>query len=225
VKRTQDGRPEIRQACYADHAALKDFLGGLSLRARYLRFFTGAMGASPAMLRILAGGRDHIDAVVAVENDVIIGHAMASDATGPSDTVTEIGVVVTDACQGQGIGSALVRTLTARAQARGITTATMEVLAENRQVLAMIADHLPAAQHDSSGAYATIRVPLPQPGAERGGSAREPKGAVPPGLRSDGARNERGEGGASEGGTGRRAGPGGERESRALLRERLALRH
>jgi GNAT superfamily N-acetyltransferase len=170
------------------------------------------------MLRMLAGGRDHIDAVVAVENDVIIGHAMASDATAPSGTVTEIGVVVTDACQGQGIGSALVRTLTARAQARGITTATMEVLAENRQVLAMIADHWPAAQHDSAGAYATIRVLLPQPGADRGGSAREPKGAVPPGLRSDGARNERGEGGAFKT-------PGGERESRALSRERLAIRH
>lgn len=170
VNRTQVGggwhRLEIRQACYADHAALREFLGGLSLRARYLRFFTGALTAGPAMLRILAGGRDHIDALVAVENGAIIGHAMASDATGPGDgAVTEIGVVVTDARQGRGIGSALVRTLTARARARGITTATMEVLAENRQVLAMIADHWPAAHHDLSGACATIRVPLPHPGA------------------------------------------------------------
>lgn len=162
MSRTQAGPPEIRQACYSDHAALRDFLAGLSLRARYLRFFTGAMGASPAVLRILAGGGDHIDAIVAVEQGVIIGHAMASDATGPGDTVTEIGVVVTDACQGQGIGSALIRTLTARAQDRGITTATMDVLAENRQVLDMIADHWPAARHNSSGAYATIQVPLPR---------------------------------------------------------------
>jgi ribosomal protein S18 acetylase RimI-like enzyme len=167
VNRTQHGRPEIRQACYADHAALRDFLGGLSLRARYLRFFTGALAASPAVLRILAGGGDHIDAVVAVEDGAVVGHAMASDATGPGGGVTEIGVVVTDTCQGRGIGSALVRTLTARAQARGITVATMEVLAENRQVLAMIAGHWPTAQHDLSGPYATIRVPLPQSRGER----------------------------------------------------------
>ena len=92
--------PEIRQACYSDHPAIRDFLGGLSLRARYLRFFTGAVSASPAMLRVLAGGGDHIDVVVAVEDDVIIGHAMASDVAGPGGVpVTEIGVVVTDARQ------------------------------------------------------------------------------------------------------------------------------
>src|SRR5260370_28907411 len=87
VSRTQvDARlrePEIRQACYSDHPAIRDFLGGLSLRARYLRFFTGAPSAGPAMLRILAGGGDHIDVVVAVEGGVIIRHAMASDTAGP----------------------------------------------------------------------------------------------------------------------------------------------
>jgi ribosomal protein S18 acetylase RimI-like enzyme len=156
--------PEIRQACYADHPAIRDFLGGLSLRARYLRFFTGALSASPAMLRILAGGGDHIDVVVAVEGGVIIGHAMASDAAGPGGLpVTEIGVVVTDARQGQGVGSALLRALAARAQARGITTVTMEVLAENRQVLAMITHYWPAARQELSGAYVTVHAHLPQP--------------------------------------------------------------
>ena len=167
VNRTQGGH-EIRQACYGDHAALRDFLGGLSPRARYLRFFTGAVSTSPAMLRMLAGGGDHIDAVVAVENGVIIGHAMASDTTGPGGSpVTEIGVVVTDARQGQGVGSALIRTLAARAQARGITSVTMDVLAENRQVLAMIAHYWPAARHLQSGPYVSIQAQLPQPVQQR----------------------------------------------------------
>ena len=156
--------PEIRQACYSDHPAIRDFLGGLSLRARYLRFFTGAVSASPAMLRVLAGGGDHIDVVVAVEDGAIIGHAMASDMAGPGGVpVTEIGVVVTDARQGQGIGSALLRTLAARAQARGISTVTMEVLAENRQVLGMIGHYWPAARQEMSGAYVTVNASLPQP--------------------------------------------------------------
>jgi GNAT superfamily N-acetyltransferase len=167
MDRTQVGF-EIRQACYADHAELRDFLYGLSLRARYLRFFTGALTASPAMLRLLAGGGDHIDAVVAVDNGVIIGHAMASDMTGPGGSqATEIAVVVTDARQGRGIGSALVRALTARAQARGVTTATMDVLAENRRVLGMIARRWPAARQDGSGPYVTIHARLQQPAPQR----------------------------------------------------------
>jgi hypothetical protein len=90
---------------------------------------------------------------------------MAADTTGSGGThLTEIGVVVTDACQGRGIGSALVRALAARAQARGVTATTMEVLAENRRVLAMIADHWPAASLDRSGAFVTIHAGLPVPG-------------------------------------------------------------
>jgi ribosomal protein S18 acetylase RimI-like enzyme len=159
---------DIRQACHADHAALRDFLGGLSPRSRYLRFFTGAVSTSPAMMRMLAGGGDHIDAVVAVEDGVIIGHAMASDTAGPGGSqVTEIGVVVTDARQGQGVGSALIRTLAARARARGITGVVMEVLAENRQMLAIIAHYWPAARHHQSGPYVTVQAALPQPAQQR----------------------------------------------------------
>ena len=61
VSRTQVAAPPdfefaIREACIADRAALGGFLTGLSQRARYLRFFSGAPPASQAMLRILAGG-------------------------------------------------------------------------------------------------------------------------------------------------------------------------
>src|SRR5262249_41007588 len=46
------GQVRIRQADRADHGALRDFLDGLSVRTRYLRFFGGALPTSPAMLRI-----------------------------------------------------------------------------------------------------------------------------------------------------------------------------
>lgn len=120
------------------------------------------------MLRVLAGEGDRIDAVVAIENGVIIGHAMAGDTIGPGAAhLTEIGVVVMDSCQGRGVGSALVRTVLARAQARGVTAVTMEVLTENRQVLTMITGHWPAACHGHSGAYTTIHTRLSQPAQER----------------------------------------------------------
>ena len=53
--------------------------------------------------------------------------------------MTDIGVVVADAWQGQGVGSALVRALVSRAQARGVTSLSMDVLPGNHRVLAMIA--------------------------------------------------------------------------------------
>jgi L-amino acid N-acyltransferase YncA len=180
---------EIRPARESDCDAIRDFLAGLSLRTRYLRFFAGVVPATPAMLRRLtggaaragapaagtpaadtpaadtpaAGGDDHIDALLATEDDVIIGHAMATDTREPSGApVTEVGVVVADARQRRGVGSALTRTLASRAQARGATVILMDVLAENRDMLTMITNHFPAACHQRSGPYVTIHIPLPR---------------------------------------------------------------
>ena len=154
------GRVLIRQAGGGDLGGLRDFLGGLSAQSRYLRFFAG-VPASTAMLRILAGQRPDADALVATRNGLIIGHAMAVD-TGvpPGAAATEIGVVVADAWQGRGVGSGLIRALASRARDRGATTLVMEVMAENRRVLAMIAGRWPDARHDRSAAYITVRARL-----------------------------------------------------------------
>ena len=151
----------LRRPCIADHDEISEFLTGLSPRARYLRFFSGAPPSSGAMLRILAGETARTDVLVATGDGTVIGHAMASDRTGPGGTrLTEIGVVVADGYRGQGVGSALVRRLLARARARGATALVMEVLAENRQVLTMISDHWPVASEEHSGAFITISAPL-----------------------------------------------------------------
>jgi len=143
------------------------------VRTRYLRFFGGALPTSPAMLRILAGERAGADVLVATQNGAIIGHAMAVDSAGPDGDATaetEIGVVVADAWQGQGVGSGLVRALTARARTRGATTIVMEVMAENQRVLAMIAHRWPSARHDRSAAYLTVHARLDQQGGTASGA-------------------------------------------------------
>ena len=115
------------------------------------------------------GRAGRTDALVATIGGVIIGHAMAAD--GPADSpdgppaappglVTEIGVVVADAWQGQGVGSALVRALISRARARGVTSLSMEVLRGNRDVLAMIAGHWPAARTHRGVDSMTIQAGL-----------------------------------------------------------------
>jgi ribosomal protein S18 acetylase RimI-like enzyme len=152
----------IRQARPEDLPALSDFFAGLSPHTRYLRFF-GPVRPGAALLRTLAGFADNIDALVAVRRGVIVGHAMAVDRMEPRGIrVTDIGLVVHDAWQSRGVGSALMRALVSGAQARGVSTLEMDVLDSNRQVLAMITGHWPAACVDRNSDGLAIRVRLPQ---------------------------------------------------------------
>jgi GNAT superfamily N-acetyltransferase len=172
------GHAQLRPARGGDGEALQQFVGGLSLRTRYLRFFAGVPRVSPAMLHRMTGTRlpngDLVDALVVTEAGAIIGHGMATDTRDSAGTpVTEVGVVVADGWQGQGVGSALTRALATRAQARGASTVMMEVLAENHEMLALIRNRFPAARYWHAGPYVTIRVPLPlgqeeQPGESAG---------------------------------------------------------
>ncbi len=156
----------LRAARDEDGDALGQFLTGLSPRSRYLRFFTGAPCLTHAALRRMTGGGpagDCTDALLAVDGRAIIGHGMAVDARNPSGaTVADIGVVVADERQRQGVGSALILALAARALARGVTVLAMDVLAENRSVLGLITSRLPEARPAAAGSLVTIRVPLPQ---------------------------------------------------------------
>ena len=152
----------IRSACAADTGALGDFFAGLSRQSRYLRFFA-PVTPGPELLRRMSGGDGHTDAVVAVREGVIIGHAMAADQAGPEGVRTaDVGVVVADAWQSLGVGTALMRALIDDARARGVTSLTMDVLPGNRKMLAMIAGHWPAARVEGSADFVTFRIQLPR---------------------------------------------------------------
>ena len=151
----------IRPVCPADLPALRDFFAALSPQARYLRFFA-PVTPGPALLDLLSGGAGTADVLVATRGAIIIGHAMATDRDRPCDSrMTDIGVAVADAWQGQGVGSALVRALITSAQARGVTSVAMDVLPANHKVLAMIKGHWPQARTGYSRDYDTICIQLP----------------------------------------------------------------
>jgi ribosomal protein S18 acetylase RimI-like enzyme len=151
----------IRPVRPADLPALRDFFAALSPQARYMRFFA-PVTPGPALLDLLSGGAGTTDAVVATRGAVIIGHAMAADRGRPGNAgMTDIGVVVADAWQRQGVGSALVRALIASAQARGVTSVAMDVLPGNHKALAMIKAHWPEARTGWSRDYETICSQLP----------------------------------------------------------------
>lgn len=166
---------EIRRACSADPATLREFFTGLSIQTRYLRFFA-PVTPTGAMLRSLCGdGPGRIDALIAVRDGVIAGHAMAADRPGPrGEPAADIGVVVADAWQGQGVGSALVRALISRAQARGVAVITMDVLPGNGQVFRMVASHWPRARTERTGDGVAVEVRLPRPRQQPARRRRRP---------------------------------------------------
>ena len=192
---------QLRPAGPADADALRTFLTGLSLRTRYLRFFAGVLPVTPSFLSRMTGTRtargEVVDALVVTEPaatpgpapgpETVIGHGMATDTRDDTGRpVTELAVVVADERRGRGAGSGLMRALTARAQARGATTLLFDVLAENREMLALIAHYFPVARYARSGPYTTITVQIPstQVPSVQEEPAREPaislsRGCVP----------------------------------------------
>jgi GNAT superfamily N-acetyltransferase len=162
----------IRPVRPADEAVLRQFFAALSVESRYLRFFA-PVTPSCGLLDLMAGKPAHVDAIVAVADGVIVGHAMAADRPLPGDPVpgtpggpgepraTDVGVVVADAWQRRGVGATLMRALIDRAQARGVTALAMDVLPGNRRVLAMITGHWPQAAVGHAADSVDIRIPLP----------------------------------------------------------------
>ena len=176
----------IRPAGRADAEAIRSFITGLSSRTQYRRFFAGVSPPSSALLRGLAGAGNGADIVVATRRvagrsgpdrsrpqcgqpdcgEPLIGHAMAADRIASDGMRTvEIGLVVADASQRRGVGSALLRVLLARAFARGARTVVMEVLPGNKDVLAMIARRWPAACYERTADSVVVRARLAPPPA------------------------------------------------------------
>jgi acetyltransferase len=150
----------IRPARPSDLPALGEFFTALSVQARYLRFFS-PITPGPPLLKLLCGGDATTDALLATRDGVIIGHGMAADVSGPCDaSTTDIGVVVADAWQHRGVGSALVRALITGAQVRGVTSVTMDVMHGNDRALAMIMGHWPAARARRSRDCNTLCIQL-----------------------------------------------------------------
>ncbi|MDP9848030.1 GNAT family N-acetyltransferase [Streptosporangium lutulentum] len=136
------GDVEIRPARLNDEELIRRFLTGLSARTQTQRFFAGMSRPSASVVRALLTVDEQRDALLAVRGDLLIGHAMSYRGEGAD---VEIAVVVSDEWQGQGIGSRLVRRLLHRASAGGAETLGMDVLGDNRRVLAMIRRAWPEA--------------------------------------------------------------------------------
>jgi GNAT superfamily N-acetyltransferase len=130
--------PSIEAVRATDASGLIELFARCSPETVALRFF-GPRTAFPAsyLRDVLAGVPEHHDAVLARDpaSGAIVGLASlgAGSAAGPD--VPELGVLVADAWQRHGIGTAMVDLLVDRARARGVDRLLASVLPGRSGVL------------------------------------------------------------------------------------------
>jgi ribosomal protein S18 acetylase RimI-like enzyme len=140
------GRYAVRTAGPDDADLIRDFVCGLSVRTQFFRFFTAVAPPSPGLLRALCGAAGRADIVLITDDaGVVVGHGMAVDGEAGGTRTADIGLVITDRWQGQGLGTMLLRLLTERAAERGVKALVLEVLPDNRRMLGIIERRWPHA--------------------------------------------------------------------------------
>jgi GNAT superfamily N-acetyltransferase len=158
-------RLRIRPAVGLDRADVAHLLRGLSAESAYRRFQTG-LGPEPAagILDALLPEGLQGGALLAHVERSLVGHGVWRRVG--ATPVAEIGLVVADAHQGQGIGTGLAHALIADLAGRGVERVEVFASATNRAVSAMVHRHAPDAAHERDGSTVTYHFPA------RVGSAR-----------------------------------------------------
>jgi acetyltransferase len=135
----------IRSLSASDSDALAMFLGKLSPETIYRRYFMALPSFSPEAARReiarLLRVQSHYHTLVAVLDDtspepIVVG--VAELARTSPHTTGEVAVVVADAYQAEGIGSALCTELGDLAASHGIATIEAAVLTENPLVQRLV---------------------------------------------------------------------------------------
>jgi GNAT superfamily N-acetyltransferase len=139
---TPTQRPALRPYGPADQAATRAFLGGLSLDSAYRRFFTG-IGSPPSatLVRRLTTPGPGRTVVVAVTPTGVVGLADTVVTGG----VVELGVVVADGWQRQGLGWPLCAEALRPALDAGVPTLRAHTLPDNARVARMLRRRWPQA--------------------------------------------------------------------------------
>ena len=134
-----------------EDSVVRDLFARLSLPTRYLRFFLPLPVLSDSLLRTIGGAEDQGRIAMVAETDDIRRQVVALGNVAPADYGRgEIGLVVADAWQRQGIGSALAHTLLRAAQECGYTKFVVYSLIGNpavRPLLARVADVVSTRMH------------------------------------------------------------------------------
>jgi RimJ/RimL family protein N-acetyltransferase len=155
----------LRLLSPADSAEVAAFLGRLSPRTLYLRYFAPlpALAGDAALreaARLLSGdaGRLALAAVERADGTIVAVAELAWLGAAPS--LAEIALAVADPYQGEGIGRALSNQLAALARQQGVTALTATLLRENRAVRRLLDGIGAPYRIEGFGPTASVRINL-----------------------------------------------------------------
>ena len=173
--RLRDGSTAtLRLVTAADESRLRDFLSGLCLESRRLRFFTGGVDLEGVVRSVAQSGPDRIGLLAIAPDGAVIGHALCVDLDAQT---AEVAVEVADGLHGQGLGTILIERLAELAERRGTRTLVAAVLPDNAEMLDVFRDAFAAKPHFKDGTE-TVRFPA---SAWRAARRRYPQPFLRPG--------------------------------------------
>ncbi len=144
---------DVRPITPDDAAALVTFHSRLSADSRRMRFFNPHPHLSSTEVTWLTDV-DHHDrqAYVVMADTVLLGVGRLDRIPDSADA--EVAFVVTDARQGQGIGTALLMSLASHARSEGILRLIADTLCENHAMIAVFRQSgLPTFRSRDHGVY------------------------------------------------------------------------
>ncbi len=152
------GSAVIRSATINDADRIREFVCGLSPRSQYFRFFASVAPPSTGLLRALSGASGTADILIITDSrNAVIGHGMAADARVAGRLESNIGLVVADDRQEQGLGTMLLSLLVSRAVGRGVSTLVLDVLPANDRMRGIITRRWPGAPTERTRDAIVIR--------------------------------------------------------------------
>lgn len=154
------GHALVRPLREQDRPSVVSLIAGLSPESRAQRFHLSSLHITPAVIDLVTAGR----ALVATREGRVV--ALASYHPQHDPTLAEVAIVVADAEQRHGIGTALCRRLIRDARCAGICRLIAEIEGSNRGMLALLrALDLPMT-HARAWGVITVEVvlcPGPEP--------------------------------------------------------------
>lgn len=137
---TRDGRMVLlRPVRTGDLALLSAFTERLSQASRRWRFHGGVKALPRGLLQRMTQPDPRLEAAllaiaIVAGQPACVGEARYAVSEGPSDT-REFALVVDDAWQGQGLGTALSRSLSRHAQGQGVRHLVGDVMRDNAAMI------------------------------------------------------------------------------------------
>ena len=150
-------RVSIRTATPWDGEALRAMFSRTSSETIYRRFQLPYPEVPQWMVALMLGDDHHKEALVAVTEEKVVGHAMYVRLE--YGTEAEIAIIVEDGWQSKGVGKSLLSELARRARPRGVETFSGEVLATNRPMLGLAA-MFAGTDYAMADGVCHVRMPL-----------------------------------------------------------------